>query len=80
MARHNALDDGNNLYTPNQRLYNLLRYGVKVKPDHSEHTRTVHLLDWENPTHNHFAIAKEVTISGKYDKRPDITDRTELDE
>ena len=72
LARHNALDDGNNLYTPNQTLYNLLRYGVKLKPDHSEHTRSVYLIDWKNPTNNDFAIAEEVTISGKYDKRPDI--------
>ncbi|WP_028489849.1 type I restriction endonuclease subunit R [Thiothrix lacustris] len=72
LARDNALGDGDNLYTPNQTLYGLLRYGVKIKPDHSEHTRTIHLIDWENPTHNDFAIAEEVTISGKYDKRPDI--------
>lgn len=72
LARHNALADGNNLYTPNQTLYGFLRYGVKIKPDHSEHTRTIHLIDWANPTANNFAIAEEVTISGKHDKRPDI--------
>ncbi|WML90809.1 HsdR family type I site-specific deoxyribonuclease [Thiothrix lacustris] len=72
LARDNALDEGNNLYTPNQTLYGFLRYGVKIKPDHSEHTRTIHLIDWANPTANDFAIAEEVTISGKYDKRPDI--------
>ena len=43
-------------------VYNLLRYGVKVKPGVGEQTETVWLIDWENPTANHFAIAEEVTV------------------
>ena len=31
-----------------------------------------HLIDWKNPAANHFAIAEEVTVTGKNTKRPDI--------
>jgi type I restriction enzyme R subunit len=37
-----------------------------------ENTQTVWLIDWNNPEHNHFAIAEEVSITGENVKRPDI--------
>ncbi|OPY88321.1 MAG: Type-1 restriction enzyme R protein [Smithella sp. PtaU1.Bin162] len=60
------------LYTNNQNVYNLLRYGVKVKAEAGENFETVHLIDWQNPDKNNFAIAEEVTVQGNHDKRPDI--------
>lgn len=60
------------LYNLNKEVYDLLRYGVKVKDELSDVTETVHLIDWATPTNNHFAIAEEVTVFGHYTKRPDI--------
>ena len=31
-----------------------------------------HPIDWKNPAANHFAIAEEVTVTGKNNERPDI--------
>jgi len=67
-----AGDQSRDLYYVNRDVYDLLRYGVKVKPDVGEHTETVWLINWGEPTRNHFAIAEEVTISGENTKRPDI--------
>jgi type I restriction enzyme, R subunit len=61
-----------NLYGINKDIYSILRYGVKVREDISENTKTVWLIDWENPQNNHFAIAEEVSIKGENKKRPDI--------
>ena len=33
---------------------------------------TVHLIDWEKPANNHFALAEEVTLKGGHERRPDI--------
>lgn len=60
------------LYDRNKEIYEMLRYGVNVKPSPSENAITVKLVDWENPENNHFAVAEEVTIIGKHTKRPDI--------
>jgi len=74
-------DQSKKLYDRNKAVYELLRYGVKVKPEVGENTVTVWLIDWENPLKNHFAIAEEVTIKGAdgraerpfaHTKRPDI--------
>jgi type I restriction enzyme, R subunit len=67
-----AGDQNRSLYDVNKDVYNLLRYGVKVKPEAGENTETVWLIDWQNPENNHFAIAEEVTVSGQHDKRPDV--------
>ena len=45
---------------------------MKVKPSVSEQTVTVWLIDWRNPGNNHFAIAEEVTVTGRNTKRPDL--------
>ena len=71
-----AGDTSKSLYDRNRAVYDLLRYGVKVKPDVGENTQTVWLIDWEQPDENHFAIAEEVTVPAAdakaHDKRPDV--------
>lgn len=71
-----ASDQTLNLANRNKAVYQLLRYGVKVKADISENTQTVWLIDWKNQTNNHFAFAEEVTVKGANakanSKRPDI--------
>jgi type I restriction enzyme R subunit len=74
-----ATDQSRSLYDINRSVYDLLRYGVKVKAEIGENTQTVWLIDWSNPEANHFAIAEEVAIkpassdaNKAYGKRPDI--------
>jgi type I restriction enzyme R subunit len=67
-----SLGGGRGLYEANRDVYNLLRYGVKVKPGVGEQTETTWLIDWANPEANHFAVAEEVTIAGIHTKRPDV--------
>ncbi len=67
-----AGDQNRSLYDINKDVYTLLRYGVKVKPEAGENTETIWLIDWADPLNNHFAIAEEVTVSGKNTKRPDV--------
>ena len=69
-------DLSKSLYDRNKAVYELLRYGVKVKPEIGENTQTVWLIDWKHPDNNHFAVAEEVTVKGidakASTKRPDI--------
>lgn len=73
-----ATDQSRSLYDINRDVYDLLRYGVKVKADVGQQTQTVWLIDWKDPEANHFAIAEEVAIKaatsdGKtFGKRPDV--------
>jgi len=71
-----ANDASKGLYDRNKAVYELLRYGVKIKPEVGENTQTVWLIDWKQADKNHFAIAEEVTIKGvdakAHTKRPDI--------
>jgi type I restriction enzyme R subunit len=67
-----ATNQSKSLYDLNKDVYTLLRYGVKVKEEVGENTRTVKLIDWDNPRENQFAIAEEVTVKGENDKRPDV--------
>ena len=67
-----ALGGSKTLYDANREVYGLLRYGTRVKPGLGQDTVTVNLIDWDNPAANHFAIAEEVTVTGKNTKRPDI--------
>lgn len=60
------------LYTNNKNVYELLRYGVKVKTGVGDNFETIELIDWKQPLKNQFAIAEEVTVQGDRDKRPDI--------
>ena len=71
-----AGDQSKSLYDRNKAVYELLRYGVKVKPEVGEQTQTVWLIDWKQPENNHFAIAEEVTVPAAdpkaFTKRPDV--------
>jgi len=76
-ALDKAANDGSkSLYDRNRAVYELLRYGVKVKADAGENTQTVWLIDWKRPERNDFAIAEEVTVRGAdakaNTKRPDV--------
>ena len=63
---------GVTVYQANLRTYQLLRYGVKVQVAAGQTHNTVHLIDWEHPGRNDFALAEEVTLKGGYERRPDI--------
>ncbi|MDQ0959411.1 type I restriction enzyme R subunit [Streptomyces sp. B4I13] len=67
-----ALGSGRDLYEANRAVYELLRYGVTVKPGAGEQYETVKLIDWDDPEANDFVVVEEVTIVGKQTKRPDI--------
>lgn len=69
----NAADStGITLYQANLRTYQLLRYGVPVQIAAGQAHENVHLVDWEHPEKNDFALAEEVTLKGGYERRPDI--------
>jgi len=61
-----------NLYNNNKEVYSLLRYGTEVSKEIGERFEHVHFINWEHPEKNDFAIAEEVTVLGKREKRPDI--------
>jgi len=63
---------GITLYQANLRTYQLLRYGVPVQIAAGRAHETVHLIDWEHAENNDFALAEEVTLTGGYERRPDI--------
>ena len=63
---------GTTLYQANLRTYQLLRYGVSVQVAAGQAHETVHLVDWEHPERNDFALAEEVTLKGGFERRPDI--------
>ncbi len=70
--RSEALLHGRTLYAANQAVYQLLRYGVSVKVAAGEASETVHLVNWDQPAENDFAIAEEVTLKGGHERRPDM--------
>jgi len=47
-----AGDTSKSLYDRNRAVYELLRYGVKVKTGVGENTQTVWLIDWACPDRN----------------------------
>lgn len=63
---------GITLYESNRRTYQLLRYGIPVQIAAGKAHETVHLIDWEHPEANDFAVAQEVTLKGGHERRPDI--------
>ena len=71
-----AGDTSKPLYDRNRAVYDLLRYGVKVKAEVGENMQTIWLIDWSQPENNHFAIAEEVTVqtadTKAHPKRPDL--------
>ena len=67
-----AVNLSRSLYDNNQAVYRMLRYGVPVKVEAGKVTETVHLIDWEHPEGNDFAVAEEVTLRGNFERRPDL--------
>jgi type I restriction enzyme R subunit len=67
-----AVSVDHDLYDANREVYELLRYGVKVKPEAGHTTDTVWLIDWANPVENEFVLVEEVTVLGQHNKRPDL--------
>ena len=63
---------GITLYQANLRTYQLLRYGVPVQTAAGQAHETVHLIDWDHPENNDFALGEEVTLKGGYERRPDL--------
>ena len=63
---------GVTLYQANLRTYQLLRYGVSVQIAAGKPNDQVHLVDWENPENNDFALAEEATLRGGHERRPDL--------
>jgi type I restriction enzyme R subunit len=63
---------GITLYQANLRTYQLLRYGADVQVAAGQPHDKVHLIDWDCPEKNDFALAEEVTLKGGYQRRPDI--------
>jgi type I restriction enzyme R subunit len=72
LDQERAITGSKGLYDANRAVYELLRYGVKVKRAVGEQTETVWLVDWEHPENNDFAVAEEVTVNGQHTKRPDV--------
>jgi len=70
--RTEADNHNRGLYGNNQAVYAILRYGVPVKVEAGKVTETVHLINWQEPQKNDFAIAEEVTLRGNHERRPDL--------
>lgn len=70
--RREASNPTRSLYQNNKEVHGLLRYGVSAKTEAGKFSETIHLIDWQMPERNDFAIAEEVTLLGGYTRRPDI--------
>ena len=70
--RTEADNHSRSLYANNKEVYSLMRYGVPVKVEAGKVTETVHLINWQEPEKNDFAIAEEVTLHGDHERRPDL--------
>lgn len=70
--RNTANNYSESIYTNNQNVYHLLRYGIPVVENAGENNQQVQLIDWKNPEKNNFGVAEEVTVQGNREKRPDI--------
>lgn len=67
-----AVGGARTLYEANRDVYDLLRYGVKIKRGVGDQFETVWLIDWGHSEANHFVVAEEVSIAGEHKKRPDV--------
>jgi len=72
LLKTKANSHNRSLYGNNQTVYSLLRYGIPVKTEAGKVTESVHLINWQEPEKNDFAIAEEVTLGGNKERRPDI--------
>lgn len=62
----------NGLYEANKQTYHMLRYGVSITEEAGQISDRVWFINWSEPNKNDFGIAEEVTVTGKFEKRPDI--------
>ncbi len=60
------------LYHANLQTYKLLRYGVESADRCGKPHELVHLVDWDHPELNDFALAEEVTLRSGHERRPDL--------
>ncbi len=60
------------LYQASLKTYQLIRYGVQVQVAAGHDHQTVHLVDWDDPERNDFALAEEVTLKLGLERRPDL--------
>jgi type I restriction enzyme R subunit len=67
-----AINHNRSLYQNNKSVHEVLRYGVSAKTEPGKPSEAIHLIDWDVPDRNDFAIAEEVTLLGGYTRRPDI--------
>jgi len=68
-----ASSNAGNLYDRNRKMYDLLRYGVKARPELGEQFESIFPINWKDWEQNEFAIAEEVTLNNKqHNRRPDI--------
>lgn len=72
LLRTEADNSARGLYANNQAVYQMLRYGVPVKIEAGHVTETVHVINWNEPEKNDFAIAEEVALRGNHARRPDL--------
>ena len=72
LLRQEALNPTRSLYDNNKAVYGYLRYGLDVKINAGDPHDKIHLIDWQNPQANDFALAEEVTLSGDLERRPDL--------
>lgn len=70
--RKAANDLSHGIYAANKAVYALLKYGAKVAESPEKPPQTVYFIDAERPQNNDFAIAEEVTVIEKSEKRPDL--------
>lgn len=67
-----AVGGARSLYDANHAVYDLLRYGVRVRRGVADQFETIKLIDWDDPNANHFVVVEEVSIKGEHNKRPDV--------
>ena len=72
LLRTEANNPNRSLYDNNKEVYRQLRYGVDAKVDAGAVADNIKLINWAEPEKNHFAIAEEVTLHGKLERRPDL--------
>ena len=72
LLRREADNSHRTLYQNNKAVYSLLHYRVPVKTEAGEVTELVHLINWDEPEKNDFAVAEEVTLRGGHERRPDV--------
>ena len=60
------------LYDNNKAVYSLLRYGIDLPAEPGGKSPHIELIDWKQPSNNHFSLAEEVTLRGGRERRIDI--------